>query len=166
MADRGKEMFCSNCGKVVGKGLNYCKNCGAKVSDTKSGDIGKLSEASFNTLIAGIMVMPIAGIGIIIGSMSFMKNTGFTNESIIACALISFALLVAAEATFIWLLWSRTRTIKETVDNFYLKENAKLKLIAAKELGAAQMREFVQPIPSVTEHTTRPLETMRREPKA
>jgi hypothetical protein len=159
-------MFCSNCGKFIGEGLNFCKSCGAKVNDKKSGDVGNLSESSFNTLVAGILGIPIAGIGVIIGLISVMKESGFTNESIIACASISFVLLLTAEATFIWLLWSRTRRSEQTGDDFHAKENAQLNSVVAKELGAAQTQHFVEPIASVTEHTTRPLETIRRKPKA
>jgi len=159
-------MFCSKCGQFIGEGLNFCKSCGAKVSDAKSGDVGKLSESAFITLVSGIIAIPIAGLGVVIGLMSVMKESGFSSDAIFISMLISFALLLAAEVTFIWLLWSRTRTVKETVGDTNFKENAQINSAAAKELGAAQTRDFVEPISSITEHETRPLETIRRESKA
>lgn len=106
------------------------------------------------------MGIPIAGLGIIIGLMSVMKEMGFSKELIIAFSSLSFLLLLAAEAVFIWLLLqNRTRTDKET------RNNAQLKDVEIKELGEAQVRELSEPIPSVTENTTRSFEAINLKPK-
>ena len=81
-------MFCSNCGKYVGEGLNFCKSCGAKVGSAKSGEVCVLSESAFITLVSGIIAIPIAGLGVVIGLMSEMKQSGFSNESVFICMMI------------------------------------------------------------------------------
>lgn len=158
-------MFCSTCGQTIIAGLNYCKYCGAKIGGVNEGNAGMLSEASFNTLLAGIMGIPIAGLGIIIGLMSFMMNTGFSMELIIGFAVTGLVLLLAAEATFIWLLWSRTRGVKTTGEDFRSQDKLRLKKAAAGELKAAQTQEFINPMSSVTESETRPFETISRDIK-
>src|SRR4030095_15959889 len=106
-------MHCSSCGKAVVQALSYCNHCGARVGGTKEHDTGKLSESSLNVLLAGILGIPIAGLGIMIGLMMVMKKElGFGNEVIIAFTLLSFLLLLAAEGVFVWMLIHRARTVK------------------------------------------------------
>lgn len=152
-------MYCSSCGKAVNQGLSYCNHCGARANDAKEPTANKLSESSFNLLLAGILGIPIAGFGVIIGLMSVMKEIGFSSALIIAFTFLSFLPLLAAEATFIWsLVQNRTRPFKETGDDAQLKE------AVIKGLGSAQVRELSEPIQSVTEHTTRSFEPRHREP--
>ena len=151
-------MYCSSCGQAVNQGLSYCKHCGAKVSGTKERDASNLSEESRNFLLAGILGIPIAGVGVIIGLMSVMKQIGFSNELIIVFTSLGFLLLLIAEVVFIWsLLQNRTRTVKETSDNIQLKE------VEMKRFNEAQVRELSEPIPSVTENTTRSFEPIHRK---
>jgi hypothetical protein len=134
-----------------------------KTSGAKSPDADKLSESSFNTLLAGVMGIPIAGLGIIIGLMSVMKQIGFSGELIVAFTLMSFLLLVAAEAVFIRLLLRRTKPVKETADN--IQNQAQLNEVVIKGLNATQTRGLNEPIPSVIENTTRNLEPIPRKSK-
>lgn len=123
-------------------------------------DANKLSEASLNFLLVGILGIPIAGIGVIIGLMSVMKNElGFNNELISLFVAVSFLLLLAAESVFIWLLVSRTRAIKESGENVRPYE------AEVKGLGQTQARKLSEPMRSVTENTTRNLEPVYRESK-
>lgn len=159
-------MYCSSCGTTIIQGLNYCKNCGTRVSGAKTGDADKLSEASFNLLVASVLSIPIAGLGIIIGLMSVMKNQlGFSSELIITFVSLAFLLLLVSEAALIWLLMQRTRQIKEIGDNPQLKANAQLNEVVIKGLDAAKTRELAQPAPSVIDETTRHLEPIPVEIK-
>lgn len=154
-------MHCSSCGQAIVEGLSYCKHCGARVDGAKEHNPIKLPEASLNVILGGILGIPIAGLGIVIGLMSVMKKElGFSNSVIIIVTFLSFLLLLAAEAALIWLLLqTRTRTVRETGDGSQLTE------VVTKELGEAQVRELYEPVPSVTENTTRPFEPVHREPK-
>ena len=86
---------------------------------------------------------------------------GFSKEVILVFMSLGFLLLLAAEAVFIWLLVQNRagRTDKETGDN------AELKGVETKELGAAQVRALSEPMPSVTESETRPFEAVPRGSK-
>lgn len=154
-------MFCSSCGKAVIQNASYCNHCGSRANGAKEPAAGKLSESSLNVLLGGILGIPIAGLGIIIGLMSVMrKEMGFSNGLIIAFTSLSFLLMLAAEAAFIYMLWQyRAKTVKETRDNAQFKE------VETKELGDARVRELPEPVPSVTEYTTRSFEPIHREQK-
>lgn len=153
-------MHCSSCGEAVNQDVSYCTRCGARTNDATGYAASKLSESSFNLLVAGILGIPIAGLGIVIGLMSVMKEMGFSKELIIAFMSLGFLLLLAAEAVFIWLLLqNRTRADKETGNNAQLRE------VEINKLGEAQVRELSEPIPSVAENTTRSFEAIHREPK-
>lgn len=161
-------MYCSTCGTAVIPGLNYCKNCGARVGGAKIDDADKLSESSFNLLVASILAIPIAGIGIIIGLMTVMKDKlGFSNELIGAVVAGAFLLLFVSETALIFLLMQRARIVRKKPldDSGGLKENAQqLPGALPKTLDRAKTRELVEPMqPTVTENTTRSLETIGRE---
>lgn len=159
-------MYCSTCGAAVLQGLNYCKNCGARIGGAKQEETGKLSEASFNLLVAAILSIPIAGLGIIIGLMSVMKEKlGFNNELIIAFVGGAFLLLVVSETALIWLMLQRAKIVQKTDDEARPKDNAQLPDVVIKGLDAAKTRDLVKPMPTVVEHTTRSLEPIARESK-
>ena len=149
-------MYCSSCGKAVSRGLSFCNQCGTRVGGAQEPDAGRLSEASHNFLLAGILGIPIAGVGVLIGLMSVMKKElGFSNELVVAFASLGFLLLLAAEGVFIWTLIHRTRAARETGQ----EESA------SNVLGEARVRELPEPTSFVTESTTRTLEPVLRESK-
>jgi hypothetical protein len=159
-------MYCSTCGEIVIQGLNYCKNCGARVSGARVDEADKLSESSFNLLVAAVLSIPIAGLGIIIGLMSVMKEKlGFSNELIVVFVAGAFLLLLTSETALIWLLIQRSKIVRKTDGASSLKDGAKLPEVEIKGLNAAKTRELVEPVPTVIENTTRSLEPVRREPK-
>lgn len=159
-------MYCSTCGGAVIPGLNYCKSCGARIGGATHDDRGKLSESSFNLLVTAILSIPIAGLGIIIGLMSVMKEKlGFSNELIIPFIAGAFLLLIVSETALIWLLIQRTKMVRKTDEDSGLKTVAQLPDVVIKGLGAAKTRDLVEPIPTVIEHTTRSLEPVARETK-
>ncbi|HEX9959420.1 MAG TPA: hypothetical protein VGB00_00640, partial [Pyrinomonadaceae bacterium] len=159
-------MYCSTCGEIVIQGLNYCKNCGARVNGAKEDEADKLSESSFNLLVAAVMAIPIAGLGIIIGLMSVMKNQlGFNNELIVIFVAAAFLLLLTSETALIWLLVQSAKIVGKTDDASRSKDSAQLPGAAIKGLNAAKTRQLVEPVPTVIENTTRSLETVARERK-
>jgi hypothetical protein len=76
---------------------------------------------------------------------------------IFAFTLLSFLIMLLVEGVCIWLLLRRHRGAEERGDIALSKEQA------TKELNAAQARVLPEPVPSVTEHTTRAFETVYNE---
>nr|AIA12115.1 zinc-ribbon domain protein [uncultured bacterium] len=156
-------MYCSSCGGVVARGVSFCKHCGVKLNGEKGESVVAKSPELFpDSLIWAIVSVFVVGLGCIIGLMSVMKKElGFNNGIIIAIALLSFLLLFMIEAVFVWLLWQRKREAKAS-DSF-----ARAKEQTTKELDArSQARTLPQPVPSVTERTTRSFDPIYTERKA
>jgi hypothetical protein len=66
---------------------------------------------------------------------------------VIFFSLLSFLMLLGVESIFIWMLFRRKKNHRE----------------AAKELDEVKTRQLPGPLSSVTEHTTRSLETVESD---
>jgi uncharacterized membrane protein YvbJ len=159
-------MYCPTCGNRVVEGLIFCNQCGARVSESEK-DAGMISEASFNILVGGLITIPIVGLGIIIALLIVMKkDLGFDNPMILIITFMSFALLLIAEGGLFWLLMHMTKarkTTKSTKTN--KKDTAQLNEVVIKGLNEGRHQGIYEPVPSVTDSTTRNLEPVYRDPK-
>jgi hypothetical protein len=152
-------MYCFSCGTAVTAGLSYCNRCGAEVGP-KERSANKLSELSPGLLVCAIVVVTIGGLGAIITLLMVLKESPEFAGVIMAFSMLSVLIVLATEIVFIWMLLRRTRVTKEAGDTERLKEQA------TKELSAARERLLPEPLPSITEHTTRTLEPMSSQGKA
>ena len=133
-------MYCSTCGSAVSPNLTYCNHCGANLSGPK--------EVKPEKLLFFITANFVFGLGAIIFLMMAMKLV-FGPENlglIIFFTLISFLIMLVVEGVLLWMLLGRKKGDKE----------------ASKELNEAEARMLPEPAMSVTEHTTRNLETVDR----
>lgn len=154
-------MYCSSCGAAVAQGLSYCNLCGAKLSGAKIDGASKSTETLPESLIWAIVSVFVVGLGVIMGLMAMLKELLNLNVGIIlAAGALVFLLLVAIEAVLIWQLISRTSAAKAAGDSKRQKDQT------TKELDAAQARALPEPLPSVTEHTTRSFEPLYSERKS
>ncbi len=159
-------MFCSSCGKSVNPGLSYCNHCGARVAGKAEDGVGQISQSSFNLLVIALLGVPIAGIGVIIALLTVMKkDLGFGEEIISVIVFMSFILLLIAELGLIWLLRHHTKMSKRSVETPQptLPQTPD---IVIKGLPESQVQPIYQPMQSVTEHTTRTLDAVPREPRS
>jgi len=112
------------------------------LSGAKSDDITK-------NLLFFMTAVFVFGLGAIIFLMMALKMV-FGSENmglIISFTLLSFLIMLAVEGVFVWMLLSRKKTQ------------------TAKEIGETKARMLPEPALSVTEHTTRTLETVDRDGK-
>ena len=153
-------MYCSSCGVVVAQGLSYCNYCGAKLNGEKGDNIIKSSEVKPESLVWGMVAVLVFGFAAIVFLMMAMKMVGLNVGQILAFTILSFLIMLLVEGVFIWQLLRRKRGAEETGDTALSKEQA------TKELDAAQVRVLPEPVPSVTEHTTRAFEPIYSERKS
>jgi uncharacterized membrane protein len=151
-------MYCSSCGAAVAQGLNYCNYCGAKLNGEKGDNAIKSSEVKPGSLVWGMVAVLVFGFVGIVFLMMAMKMVGFNEGQILAFTILSFLIMLLVEGVFIWQLLRRKRGAEETRDTALSKQ-------ARKEL-AAQARVLPEPVPSVTEHTTRAFEPIYSERKS
>lgn len=155
-------MYCSSCGSAATPGLSYCNRCGAELNAKTSGS-AKTPEVP-ESLVWAILGVAVGGLGVLIGLMAVMKNElHFANGMILIILLLSFALLIAAESAFIWLLFNSVRRAKLSEPD--PGDITQLGGSATKDLAEPRERFLTEPALSVTEHTTRTLEPVHRERK-
>jgi predicted amidophosphoribosyltransferase len=143
-------MYCPSCGVNVTPGSSYCNYCGEKLSAAKSDSIIKSPEVRPETLVGAMVFAFVFGLGAITLLMGMMKAVLRLEVGVIlAFALLSFLILLSLEGVFIRLLLRRKRGAEEAGDSVHLQGQA------TRELDAAQARVLPEPLPSVTEHTTR-----------
>ena len=154
-------MYCSSCGAAVARGLSYCKHCGAKLGGAGGEGGDKPAELFPDSLIWAIVSVFVVGMGTTIGLMAMLKRLLDLNQTvIIAFGLLGFALMIAVECVFIWMLLSRRKGAGAAGEGAGAKENT------TRELDAARVRALAEPVPSVTEETTRAFEPIYVERKA
>ena len=151
-------MYCSSCGVAVAQGLTYCNYCGAKVSGAKGDSVNESSAVKPEMLVAAMVFVFVLGLAAITMLMGMMKAVLHLNLGLIlAFTLLSFLIMLSIEGVIIRLLLRRKRGMEEAGDTVQLKGQA------TNELDAAQARVLPEPVPSVTEHTTRAFEPVSHE---
>ena len=152
-------MYCSSCGVSVAQGLSYCNYCGAKLNGQKGDSLTKSTELRAESFILsgmiGLFVVGLLAISILMGVMKAVLNLDV--GQILAFTLLSFLIMLSIEGILLWRLVRRKRGVEATGDAALSKEKE------TKELDAAQARALPEPLPSVTEGTTRALEPVYHE---
>jgi hypothetical protein len=147
-------MYCSSCGVAVTPGLSYCNYCGEKLSGARGDSVIKSPEVRPESLIGAMVFAFVFGLGAITVLMGVMKAVLHLEVGLILTfTLLSFLIMLSLEGVFIRLLLRRKHGAAEA------GETALLKGQATRELDAAQARMLPEPMPSVTEHTTRAFES-------
>ena len=159
-------MYCPSCGVAVAQVLNFCNYCGARLSGVKGDnlestfteEITMRSEVKPELLVSAMVAVFVLGIAAITCLIGVMKAVLDLNaELIVAFTLLSFVVMLMVEGVCIRLLFRRNRGAEESGSIALSKGQA------TKELDAAQARVLPEPVPSVTEHTTRAFEPLYNE---
>ena len=145
-------MYCSSCGAAVAQGLSYCNHGGAKF--TRESSTTQSSEVKPEALVWGMVAVLVFGFAGIVFLLMAMKMVGLNVGQILAFMMLSFLMMLLVEGVFIWKFLHRKRGAEEI-------ENT-----STKELYGAQARALPEPMPSVTEHTTRAFEPIYSERKS
>jgi hypothetical protein len=143
----------------VKQGLSYCNYCGARLNGEKGDSLVKTTELRAESLIisaiVGLFVTGLLAITVLMGVMKAVLNLNV--ELIVAFTLLSFLIMLLIEGVLIRRLLQRKRGTEEATDTVLSKGQT------TTELYAAQARALPEPLPSVTENTTRTLEPSYNE---
>ena len=150
-------MYCSSCGTALTPGLSYCNRCGANLSTSKDDGATTQLQAPVNSFLTAITLVTLSGLGIILGGTIALKGIGLHEGLMFTFMLLSFLTVLGIDGLLIWQLFRLTGSAKETSGTIQLKEPR------AKELGRAQTHALAEPMPSVTENTTRTFEPSYKE---
>lgn len=153
-------MYCQSCGTQMASVLSYCPRCGAGQSLTKMSDAGSQSPpVSPDSLIGGIVVTTIVVLGLVLGGLIALKENGVGEAMIWTFVTVCFLALIGVDAMFFRMLRGHGSAGRRGTDTNQLKE------AASRQLGEAQRGALGDPVPSVTEHTTRTFEPALRGPE-
>lgn len=151
-------MYCSSCGVAVSQGLAYCNYCGSKLNGVKGDNGAKSSEVKPELLVSAMVVVFVFGLLAITMLMGVMKSVLNPNLGVIfGFMLFSFLIMLSIESVLVRLLFRRKHGTEGPGDT------GRLKGPATKELYAADERLLPEPVPSVTEHTTRAFDPIYTE---
>jgi len=146
-------MYCANCGTQLVKDLSYCNRCGFNVRERTRSNTG-----SITAFLTAITILGIVGLGIMIGGpLVLRREAGLSQELIGVFMLFSFLIVSVTEFMLVRNL-SRLSAPKEA-QNLPLMQPP-----VHQDLRLPQTTNIGEPVPSVTENTTRTLEYARREP--
>lgn len=148
-------MYCAACGTPLAPGLSYCNRCGMSLKEhipSKPDSVG--------AYLTAITIIGIGGLCLMLGGAIALKNGAQFREDIIGFfMLMTFAIVVIVEIFL-------CRQLSRLTSNAQKSQTAALPQAATMpvEFRVPQARSLPEPLPSVTENTTRTLEYSRHEP--
>jgi uncharacterized membrane protein YvbJ len=143
-------MFCSKCGNTISDKLNYCNNCGGKLTN----DSTDSPNTILTVLITSLVIITTVGLVGLIAFLSHLFDKGVRDETILFVAG-SFLL------TIFGIAFTISRQISKIIDNKSAKNNQNAETVSQPQLSApitGQLKEArIRPI-SITENTTKTLD--------
>lgn len=142
-------MYCSACGSQITPGLSYCNRCGAGLKDRPDPPQAKTVAA----FLTAITLIGLSGLGLMLGgALALRKEAQFDAEIIGPYMFMVFLLVLIVE---IYLC----RMLAKVGLNTGSREPKQMAMPQQPhEFGGVQPRVLPEPIPSVTENTTRTLQ--------
>jgi len=145
-------MFCSNCGTPHTQGLSYCNRCGADLRERKESS----NTAAITAMLTAITTLGLVGLGIMLMGAVILRRKANLDQELIG-VFMKFTFLIVSVTEFM-LVRNLSKLTSWNESKKYLPPPTptnELRLPAASNLG--------EPVPSVTENTTRTLDYVRRE---
>ena len=143
-------MYCSSCGTEVIQGLNYCNRCGANLSQSSNLPDQPLRPVNLTGPTIAIALMVIVGLGIIFASVNDLARNDF-HPVALTWMVIGGLGMITGVAALVIRQWSNLAGVAKQKEQTFPRKKT-----AAKESAPAQLPPLrSEPVPSVTEHTTR-----------
>ena len=153
-------MYCPSCGHETIQELRYCNRCGASLNPPTALDKPKGSGAII-TLLIMITAITLGGLGIIFPALVELKRSGFSEGMMGMFMFFSFMILGIIDVTLVRQISRLLNAPPQPGQFLPPKRTATPEPGPPRQLGA-----LGEPVPSVTENTTRKFEPAYREPRA
>ena len=151
-------MYCSTCGAEATLDVYYCKRCGNSLNPQTA---IQTTPVSLNGPSWAMAVTIIFVLGIIFGAIVKMAEMGINAVALTWMVIVSLGSVVALVAMIFRQLSHMAIYRRQQLP---LQSAPTLKPHATSELYAGRQSALPEPVPSVTEHTTRTFEHAYREP--
>lgn len=150
-------MYCPSCGTEVTRELNYCNRCGANLSLTANVSEQPVRIVSTSGPIWAMAMMVVFGLGIMFASITDLARRDVHPAALTGIVLGVIALLFGVVSLFLK-YWSSMNGGAQPVER-PVKRN---KGIASEQRQAQLPPSRMEPVPSVTENTTRTFDPIER----
>jgi hypothetical protein len=151
-------MFCAACGTQLAPGLSYCNRCGMSLKErSEPAKIGPISA-----FLTAITIIGVGGLGIMLGGTLTLTKDAKLDPTLVGFFMLFTFLIVCI--TEILLVRQLSRFTAGSQANHPKMIEQRPPLALPTELHQPQPRTLAEPIPSVTENTTRTLEYSHNEP--
>ena len=154
-------MYCPSCGTELTQELVYCNRCGANlkpVTNSASVPPAKLVGAAWAISVA-IALVTLGGFGMIFVLVMALIARGLSLSGGGMTLIVFTSLIILA------IDWLLVRQLSRVLDVPRLSSEV-TPAIKAGEKAVPQIAAPLEPVSSVTDHTTRTLEPVRRERKS
>ena len=146
-------MYCSNCGTARTSEVSYCNRCGTDLRERKEPS----NTAVITALLTAITTLGLAGLGImLLGALILRRKAGLDQELIGVFMMFTFLIVGVTEFMLVKNLSKLTSANKN-------KKYFPPTTVSTNELRLPAAGNLGEPVPSVTENTTRTLDYVRRE---
>lgn len=149
-------MFCSSCGVALAQHLKYCNRCGAQLATTDEAG-GKKAEKRLDEYLDGLFWLTVLGLALIFGGILLMQKL-----QVGSAFMITY--LVLSSTAFLVNFWLNLREVfRITRSSKEPKGTERLTQLNTSELGPMNEQTFLNAAPSITENTTRELESISKK---
>jgi hypothetical protein len=146
-------MYCVSCGTPLSTGLSYCNRCGANLKDRS-----ELKSKAIPAFLTAITVIAVIGLAIMLGGALKLKQEAEMGPEVVGFfMLFTFIIVSVTEVLLVRQLSRMTGTVEH---NQY---EPTPQFVSTPEVHSLPHRAAEEPIPSVTENTTRTLEYSRNQ---
>jgi len=146
-------MYCPTCGNSLTDGLKYCNSCGERLR-REVDDKDAAPEQLLEKVTTALCVVVVFGLGILVGLVAVMLGSDVKPELV---AVLAFGYL----ATIFGISFMLARQVPKLIDARLRSWNQAADMRALQPLSSqttAQLKEYREPVMSVTDHTTKTLD--------
>ena len=153
-------MYCQTCGNKLSQALSYCNHCGADLRIVKNQSEPQSIGTSIDTTMWVMVGMTITLLGMALGAMVLINDGTIDAGLGRAFVFLSLLAFVVVDGVLIWRLVNLHKLSKEKRSAESSKNSDPAELNKAQTRA---LRDPGEPVPTVTEQTTRNLEPSYRE---
>lgn len=151
-------MYCSACGSPIAPGLSFCNRCGMNLKERSQSK----PTGSVNALITAMVIVAAAAMGMLLGGpIALKREAGFAEEFIGFFMFLTFLFGLVTEF-FLYRHLNRLTSASSKLDSLPTPHQAAMPEYRSPQ-RLPEPQRLSEPIPSVTESTTRTLEYSREE---
>jgi hypothetical protein len=155
-------MYCPSCGNEITVELKYCNRCGANLTTTAlqtTTVVSQPTKLTVPSIVLGVTV--ISGLGIIFAGATQFAAFGVHPAAIAWIVLFSAATLFGCTALMIRFL---TKLFSMQREMLVAQPETQARPASVGSSNVQQLPPRLEPVPSVTENTTRTFSPIYREP--